>query len=316
LLEELYEKHGREAIDAILNEIDFPAPVPAPHNLDKDGWCANHNSWQCFPKSECPSDEYHNSLIRTHDPRTLVWFSAGASSAVAAKMMLARGPAVIAYTDPGSEHPDNVRFLNDCEEWFGQKIVRLHSERYVDTWQVWEERRFLNGPRGALCTTELKRMVRFRFERPTDRQVFGYTMEETGRADRFREQNPGLELVTPLIDAGLSKADCLGIINRAGIELPAMYKLGYDHNNCVGCVKGGIGYWNKIRVDFPEVFDRMAALERTIGHSAIHRDGESVYLDELDPTRGSFATEPNIECSLLCELAEIEFSAPPVGTQE
>lgn len=61
-----------------------------------------------------------------------------------------------------------------------------------------------------------------------------------------------------------------------------MYDLGYHNNNCVGCVKGGMGYWNRIRIDFPEVFRKMAELEREIGHSCIN----GVYLDELAPGRG------------------------------
>ena len=32
--------------------------------------------------------------------------------------------------------------------------------------------------------------------------------------------------------------------------------MGYNNNNCIGCIKGGMGYWNKIRVDFPEVFEK------------------------------------------------------------
>ena len=36
---------------------------------------------------------------------------------------------------------------------------------------------------------------------------------------------------------------------------PLMYDLGYPNNNCIGCVKGGMGYWNHIRKDFPEVFE-------------------------------------------------------------
>jgi 3'-phosphoadenosine 5'-phosphosulfate sulfotransferase (PAPS reductase)/FAD synthetase len=234
--------------------------------------------------------------------RHLVWFSAGAASAVAAKLTL--GPdrdVVLAYTDPGSEHPDNERFIGDVEKWLGVEVVRLRSEKYADTWQVWEERRFLNSPAGALCTTELKRKLRHQFQRADDIQVFGYTVEERGRAQRFRDNNPEVELSTPLIDAGLTKSDCLAMIDRAGIELPAMYRLGYRNNNCVGCVKGGMGYWNKIRRDFPAVFDRMAKLERDIGHSCL-RDQ---FLDELDPGRGSHADEPSFECSLLCELVEV-----------
>ena len=246
------------------------------------------------------------------EQRTLIWFSAGAASAVAAKLTLTSTPPqdeiVIAYTDPGSEHPDNKRFIDQCEEWFEHPVMRLKSETFIDTWQVWEKRRFIVSPMGAPCTTELKKKVRYAFERPTDKQVFGYTVEEKHRANRFREQNPGVELVTPLIDHGLTKSDCLAMIERAGIELPVMYSLGYQNNNCIGCPKGGMGYWNKIRVDFPETFERMAKLERDIGASVLRSNGEQLFLDVLDPQRGNHATEPSFECSLLCVIAETEYN--------
>ena len=236
--------------------------------------------------------------------RTLAWFSAGAASAVATKLALANGPVTIAYCDPGSEHPDNLRFLADCEAWFGQPIVRLKSDKYADTWDVWTRTRYLNGPTGARCTIELKKRLRQQFERPDDVQVFGYTVEEQHRADRFRTVNPDVMLSTPLIDAGLTKSDCLAIIDRAGIELPAMYRLGYQNNNCLGCPKGGLGYWNKIRRDFPDVFAAMAALERELGNSCSRDENGPVWLDELDPSRGNHADEPAFDCSLLCVLAE------------
>lgn len=235
--------------------------------------------------------------------RTVVWFSAGAASAVAAKLT---PDAVVVYIDPGSEHPDNVRFRADVAEWIGRPVEVLRSERYRDTWQVWQERRFLIGPTGALCTAELKKRPRYAFQHPDDRQVFGYTAEESERAGRFRHENPGVELVTPLIDRGLTHADCLGMIERAGIELPVMYRLGFGHNNCIGCVKGGMGYWNKIRLHFPETFDRMAALERDIGHSVCKDENGPVWLDELDADRGR-DDDPVIECSLLCVLAESDY---------
>lgn len=221
------------------------------------------------------------------DSRVVAWFSAGAASAVATKLVLETSgdrEVVVVYTNPGSEHPDNERFLDDCERWFGRSIVRLRSEKYRDTWDVWERERYLVGVDGARCTTELKRRPRFAFERPTDEQVFGYTAEEVGRVERFREQNPGVMLSTPLVDRGLTKSDCLAIIDRAGIELPAMYRLGYRNNNCVGCPKGGVGYWNKIRRDFPDVFDRMAKLERNIGHAILREyvDGDVPASDDCD----------------------------------
>lgn len=67
--------------------------------------------------------------------------------------------------------------------------------------------------------------------------MLGYTVEEQGRVEEFRDAFPDLEISCPLIVRGLSKADCLAMIQDAGIALPAMYLLGYNNNNCVGCVK-------------------------------------------------------------------------------
>lgn len=236
--------------------------------------------------------------------RTVVWFSAGAASAVAAKIVLTDTPdAVLAYIDVGAEHEDNQRFIADCERWLGVDVVRLRSDTYSSPWDVWARKRYLAGIAGAPCTLELKKRVRYRFQRPTDRQVFGYTAEarERTRADRLRESDPGINLVTPLIDRGVTKADCLAILEAAGIEQPVMYRLGYRNNNCIGCVKGGIGYWNKIRRDFPETFDRMARLERDIGHAVLKDKHGPLWLDKLDPGRGNYKGEPEAPCGLLCE---------------
>lgn len=58
------------------------------------------------------------------EPRTIVWYSCGAPSAVAARMTLRETPgALIVYCDTRSEHDDNVRFRADCEQWFGVLIA-------------------------------------------------------------------------------------------------------------------------------------------------------------------------------------------------
>lgn len=239
--------------------------------------------------------------------RIVCRFSCGAASAVATKLALkeyGHDNVVITYSDPGSEHEDNVRFLKDCEKWFEHEIIVLKSEEYKDTWDVWDKQGFIVSKHGAPCTGMLKREPTYGFARPDDILVFGYTVEEKIRANEFRKQNFEITLLTPLIDVNLSKNDCLAIISEAKIELPIMYLLGYRNNNCVGCPKGGMGYWNKIRVDFPEVFERMAALQRKLGKGSgfwRERDtGVRITLDDLDPQRGHLLKEPNIECSLVC----------------
>ena len=103
----------------------------------------------------------------------------------------------------------------------------------------------------------------------------------------------------PLIENNLSKEDAHGMAERLGLKRPVMYDMGYENNNCIGCVKGGMGYWNKIRRDFPEVFARRARQEREIGHSCI----KGVFLDELLPDQGNMKQEVMEECGIFCELA-------------
>lgn len=233
--------------------------------------------------------------------RHLIWWSAGAASTIAAKLHLEDHPtAELIYCDPGSEHPDNMRFLADVEQWLGVEITVLRSSEYVDTWDVFNRTRFLVGPGGARCTVELKKKLRQQYEDPDDIQVFGYTAEEQARVDRFKRANPDVRIATPLIDHGVTKAECLGALQSAGIDLPVMYTLGFQNANCVGCPHGSMGYWNMIRKHFPDVFDRMAKLERELDNAVCRPGGKPVFLDELDPERGDIRTEPNIECGVLC----------------
>jgi 3'-phosphoadenosine 5'-phosphosulfate sulfotransferase (PAPS reductase)/FAD synthetase len=246
------------------------------------------------------------------EPRVVCRFSCGAASAVATKMALRKyghHRVEVTYCDPGSEHPDNKRFLADCERWFGKAVIIFKSERYADTWAVWEGERFIASQKGAPCTGILKREPFLSFERPTDILVMGYTCDERDRANSIRKQNFERVIETPLIDAGLAKSDCLALLDRAGIELPAMYRLGFQNNNCIGCPKGGRGYWNMIRKHFPDKFKRMAKLQRELKVSFWQEvDGTPLYLDQLDPSRGVQHDEPNIDCSVMCHIAESELA--------
>ena len=65
-----------------------------------------------------------------------------------------------------------------------------------------------------------------------------------------------------------------------------------------------MGYLNKIRVDFPEHFNKLAKIEREINHSIFRNKetNERIYLDELDPNAGNFKKETSITCDLSCGL--------------
>jgi hypothetical protein len=245
---------------------------------------------------------------------TIAWWSGGLTSAVACRLALEKYERVrIVYIHIDAHHPDTLRFKADCEAWYGQEIETWQSP-HANQFEVIAKARYVNGPAGAPCTKKLKKNVRAQVEAaiPFDRQVWGFefALREINRAIRFEEQHPATKPVFPLIDARLTKAECAGIIASAGVEIPEMYRLGYSNNNCVGCVKGGAGYWNKIRVDFPHTFAQMAALEREVGASCLKTDTGRKYLDELRPDEGSPSDIVLPECGLFCDIEFAHILSP------
>lgn len=241
-------------------------------------------------------------------PRRVVRFSCGAASAVAAKITLAQYPdAQVVNAFIAEEHEDNRRFLADVEGWVGQLFTVLRDEKYgASAYEVFRRTRYTKGLYGAPCSRTLKRELLDRWARPSDIPVIGYTSEEQDRADGFLDAHGGAGEF-PLIEAGLDKAACLAMVERAGLVLPLMYRMGYSNANCIGCVKGGAGYWNKVRRDFPERFEEMCRIEEGIGPTSyLMRDrstGIRFPLRQLDPKAGRHTTVLP-ECGFSCERAE------------
>lgn len=240
--------------------------------------------------------------------RTVIWYSDGAASTIAAKLTLQSNPdAILAYTATNAEHEDNVRFRKEVEEWLGKKVLVLHNGKYHDPWDVFDKTGWLVGPAGARCTTELKKKVRQQFQRPGDIHVFGYTADhkDAKRALRYKKNNFELLLEFPLIDRGITKADCKAMIAQQGIRLPMMYELGFENNNCIGCPKGQQKYWGRIRKHFPDIFDRMAKVERDMDvaiNKSYAGDGKRkrLFLDQLPDDIDIKEPETGIDCGLFC----------------
>lgn len=241
--------------------------------------------------------------------RRIRWFSEGAASAVSTMFDIAEhgrnaGPTVTCST--GAEDDDNRRFRTDCEQWFGGPVEVIHSEKYSSTWDVWEKRGYMAGVNGAVCTGELKFVPRLNFQLPSDIHVFGYTADrlDVARATKLRAEYPDLKVETPLIDRGVTKANCLALIEGVGITLPRTYAMGFPNANCLksGCCKAtSPNYWANHRKWFPEGFERTAAIARKLG-VRLARIGEGrVFIDDIPadwPTTNPIAPS----CDLLCAI--------------
>lgn len=247
--------------------------------------------------------------------RIVVRYSSGCPSAVAAKLAIAEYGAERVYvvkSDTRSEHEDNERFDRDVSCWLDKEITYVASDECQDIWDVFERHRFIVSHKGAKCRAALKMVPFYDFWLPSDTLIFGYTADkrDMDRARRL-EATSAEAMKFPLIERDLTRSDCLAMVERAGIEIPMMYRLGFKNNNCRGCPKGGMGYWNAIRRHFPDDFERMARIQRELGPGSgfLVRRGERITLDQLEPDDGEHEEAQDIECSIMCALAEQEIAA-------
>jgi hypothetical protein len=240
-------------------------------------------------------------------------FSCGAASAVATKIAIERYgdrvDVVNAYI--AAEHDDNRRFLADCARWFGRTITVLSDTKYdADPLKVWIAKRFIASRQGAPCSKALKGEILDTYK-PDAAIVLGYTSDEAHRLDRFIDANASRTVIAPLIEEGVSKADCFTRIADAGIELPLPYRQGFKNSNCLECPKGGLGYWKHIDRHYPENYEQVAQVQDLLGPGSWflsdRRGGERVrvslrMLRTIDSNAWRIQDEEPVQCGGLCEL--------------
>lgn len=211
------------------------------------------------------------------------WWSGGITSAVACKLAVniyGKDRCRVIFIDTFNEHQDTYRFKNDCSAWYGIEIETITEigDKYQSIEDVWRKHNTLNTANGAKCSSMLKARARSRWQKNNDydHQVFGFEFDtrEFKRATSLALNYPDTKPIYPLLMYGMNKQDCIDYINREGIRVPMAYSLGFLNNNCLktGCIQGGIGYWQKMHEDMPDLYDKMASLE----HELTNAKGEPV----------------------------------------
>jgi len=237
-----------------------------------------------------------------------VWFSNGAPSACAAKLTVERFGAanVRVLNNPVlEEDSDNLRFAADVAEWIGVKVERITAKDYpkASAKDVWHRRKAMAFRKGAPCTTHLKKWARQEWEKENKASwhVFGFTLEEQKRHDRFvltEREN----VIPVLIDAGMNRQNCFDMVQQAGIALPRAYSWGLPNANCIGCVKAtSPTYWNLIRKVAPDVFADRAAQSRQLGCKLARHKGHRIYLDQLPVEASGRKLKFMPDCGIHCE---------------
>ena len=195
----------------------------------------------------------------------IVSLSGGVASAVAAERAIqryGRDSVTLWFANTLAEDEDTYRFLLDCQIRWGGAIVDYTDGR--TPLQVAEDKQIIPNQRIAPCTLELKikPFRRFLAEVPKPVTVLlGLGWNEQHRMDRPKanyEAIDGVSVDFPLMWKPLEYRPYQEVVRDWGIEPPRAYALGFRHNNCLrhGCVKQGVGDWERFKFAFPDRFAR------------------------------------------------------------
>lgn len=167
------------------------------------------------------------------------------------------------FNDVKWEDDDLYRFNREIQDFLDKKIIVDSDGR--DPEQVFYDNKMLGSNRTPICSKVLKAEMLQRFVNPGDNIYMGIGENEIHRAARITPIYAKLGVKThfPLIDMKCSKKDSFDIVRKTKIEIPRLYKLGFDHNNCGGgCVRAGKAAWKNCLERCPHVYEERERVEK------------------------------------------------------
>jgi hypothetical protein len=155
------------------------------------------------------------------------------------------------------EDEDAYRFIREAAADVGAELVTVSDGR--DIWQVFHDDRFLGNTRLANCSKFLKQKpCREWLEAnrdPADTTVYvGIDWTELQRLPAIEAGWAPYRVEAPMTEAPyLDRADMIAACERAGIDVPRLYRAGFPHNNCGGfCVRAGQAQMELLMREHPE----------------------------------------------------------------
>jgi len=201
----------------------------------------------------------------------IVSLSGGKDSTAMLLRMLEEGMPVdiILFCDTGLEFDGMYRHIDKLEKYIGIPITRLkspqpfeylffeHMPKRKNPELIGRKGYSWGGPRNRWCTAMLKTRIIDRYLRElskeyTLKQYIGIAADE---AHRVRDFN------YPLVDWGMTEADCLAYCKERGFDWDGLYDI-FHRVSCWCCPLQSYDELRKLRRHFPELWERLRYMDK------------------------------------------------------
>ncbi len=200
-----------------------------------------------------------------YKPKRIVFYSGGVASYFATKRIIEKygiKDLYLLFTDTRMEDEDLYRFLYESVNKLGLLNRLIHLSDGRSPWDVYFDRNYMSNNRIAHCSEDLKMDVAKRWIEKNciskDNKTilyFGIDTLESHRAIPIEEKWFPYKVKFPLMEKPyISKSNMFKeLVEVDKIEVPRLYKMGFQHNNCGGfCVKAGKAHFAILLKTMPE----------------------------------------------------------------
>lgn len=201
----------------------------------------------------------------------VVSLSGGKDSTAMLLRMIEEGMPVdvILFCDTGLEFDGMYHHIDKLEKYIGMPITRLKSPYDFDYLFFEHMPKRKNpellgrkgyswaGPRNRWCTAMLKIRIIDKYIRGLSKeyevvQYIGIAADEAERAREFKY---------PLIEWGMTEADCLAYCKERGFDWDGLYDI-FNRVSCWCCPLQSFDELRKLRKHFPDLWERLRYMDK------------------------------------------------------
>lgn len=179
------------------------------------------------------------------------------------------------FVNHGTDWPETYEYLDMFQEWINQKglrkitvltpIVKGSNNLYQHCW----DHKMVPSFMRRWCTAKFKVRVLHKYFIGPAFEMIGIDADEQRRAKIQIRKN--FEVRYPLIEAGIGRSECKGIIKSHGLPIPMK-------SGCYICPFQRVAQWKELRRKHPDLFCKAFALEQRNIESRLERGKTPLYL--------------------------------------